>query len=178
MTEAAPKRRSNRLPLLIVVLVVLVAGLVAVVLPALNPSWNTYSSDAGKFSVLIPGTVEEKDSTAGQNGKTLTTNVPNARYSITYFDFPTSIGSGADYVSAMQSTLEGSLGGKAENLKDVKVGEASGVQFKIDETKVNQQALVTLLATKTRMYIISAEFATGKYSQADAEKFANSFALK
>lgn len=171
--------RTARIAIVAAIVVVVAAVIIyAVIVPAVNNAaannFSTYTSAAGKFSVSIPGTVKE---TTDKGALTVSSQPPNAAYIVIVETIPGSGANAAGVLDSLRQSFEKGLGGTAEGIKDVKLGDAPGIRFLLLDA-ANLKSQITVYIKGDTIYELLSKFSKDAYSQENADKFVNSFTLK
>ena len=155
----------------------------ALLLSSCGPNFTEYTSAAGRFKVLVPGTprVSKEEKPAGQTFL-YTVEQPSGRYVVAYLDLKTEPGEGADKarerLEKARDGAVGSVGGKVLADKPITLaGKYPGRDVTIELP--GKEDLV-----RDRMYLVNGRFyqvtATGRkwwVESADTQKFLGSFRL-
>jgi hypothetical protein len=162
--------------------VMLVLGIAAVAQTS-SDGWSKYSSDAGKFSVLVPAAPEE--SSATENGVQLHTFKILQRprmYMVLYSDYPDAdlaLDTPTRLKAERDGFLKGVSGGKLVSEREFKfkrgATELPALEFTAETPNTTYKSLVIL--DGRRVYFICAGSIKGNDSTAQFERFLGSFAL-
>ena len=118
--------------------------------------WERFTSEAGKFSILFPGTPEEKQQTSqSQFGKiemhafAAKKDTQNA-YGVGYFDIP-KVPDIKSYLDKVQA-LEAGAQGKIVSQKEIQMGNNSGREFEfIKGGKANYSVRARMIMVGQRL---------------------------
>jgi hypothetical protein len=178
-TQTSPSRR-RRWPLFLLALGLAGCGRQGgTVDPA---SWKTFTSEPGKFSVLLPGTPEEKSTSektavGGIEAHFFTVEVNRkTAFTIVYNDYPGS----AEFTSP-QAVLEGAEkgaldGAKADYESNIKLGSHTGREFGFHRGEFVVKSRVFLFGH--RLYQLISVHADASPHPEDVAKFMDSFSVK
>jgi hypothetical protein len=145
--------------------------------------WSRYSSDAGKFSMLVPGTPDETSSTA--KGVLLHTFKVLQRprlYLVIYSDYPDAdleLKTSARLDAERDGFIKGLTNGKLVSEREItfKRGDAElpALEFTAETDNVNYKSVVVL--DGRRVYFACAGSIKGNDSTSEFERFLGSFTL-
>ena len=151
-------------------------------------SWYEYSSEAGKYTVLMPNKPEEKSEDKKTDVATVKMNVAisefnDSAYFASYADFPEKFPD-AEIEPRLNEAMKGIVGGlqgKVTSSKESKLGTASCRDF---EATGKIQAIDALfkgricLNDNRRFYQMFVLAPATKFSSADVDRFIGSFKIK
>ncbi len=156
------------LPLAMVSLLVLPAGCGKI-------EFKDFTSPEGKFTILMPGTPEKKTQTIHNMMLVMYgMNVKNGAYAAGYADIPP--GTPFSLPGAVQG-IAGSHGGKVLSEKDYTLEGKTGREFEIETTTPKGFVSGRVIVINNRLYQILALGTNARLSNADVQKFLNSFKL-
>jgi len=145
--------------------------------------WSKYSNDAGKFSMLVPGTPEESSSTS--KGVLLHTFKVLQRprlYLVIYSDYPDAdleLKTSSRLAAERDGFLKGLTNGKLVSEREItfKRGntELPALEFTSETETVNYKSMVVL--DGRRVYFACAGSIKGNDSTSEFERFLGSFTL-
>jgi hypothetical protein len=151
-------------------------------------SWYEYSSEAGKYTVLMPNKPDEKSEEKKTDVATVKMNVAisefnDSAYFASYADFPEKFPD-AEIEPRLNEAMKGIVGGlqgKVTSSKESKLGTASCRDF---EATGKIQAIEALfkgricLNENRRFYQMFVLAPATKFSNADVDRFIGSFKIK
>jgi len=179
---------------LIVLVVVIVGGIVVVAPIAVKflnalPNFETFTSDAGNFSVSMRGKpAESSEEIPLANGGKSTRHTfqslpPGQAYIVIYEDYPdAAIKAYPDVSAILADRLKGFIGSGAilVSTKDVDLGTIPGIQVMLtaagDSGNIKIQAQIYV--SGNRIYVVQFNGKADDFPQADADQFAASFTIK
>lgn len=148
-----------------------------------DAGWNKYSNDAGKFSMLVPGTPEETSSTA--KGVMLHTFKVLQRprlYLVIYSDYPDAeleLQTSTRLAAEKDGFIKGLTNGRLISEREItfKRGdtELPALEFTAETDKVNYKSVVVI--DGHRVYFACAGAIKGTDSTSEFERFLGSFTL-
>jgi hypothetical protein len=148
-----------------------------------DAGWSKYSNDAGKFSMLVPGTPEESSST--EKGVMLHTFKVLQRprlYLVIYSDYPDAdleLKTSTRLAAERDGFIKGLSNGKVVSEREItfKRGDAvlPALEFTAETDNVNYKSLVVL--DGRRVYFACAGSIKGNDSTSEFERFLGSFTL-
>jgi hypothetical protein len=148
-----------------------------------DSGWSKYSNDAGKFSMLVPGTPEESSST--EKGVILHTFKVLQRprlYLVIYSDYPDAdleLKTSTRLAAERDGFIKGLTNGKLISEREItfKRGntELPALEFTAETDNVNYKSLVVL--DGRRVYFACAGSIKGNDSTSEFERFLGSFTL-
>jgi hypothetical protein len=148
-----------------------------------DSGWSKYSNDAGKFSMLVPGTPEESSST--EKGVILHTFKVLQRprlYLVIYSDYPDvdlELKTSTRLAAERDGFIKGLSNGKLVSEREItfKRGntELPALEFTAETDNVNYKSLVVL--DGRRVYFACAGSIKGNDSTSEFERFLGSFTL-
>lgn len=156
-----------------------------------GPTWQTFSSDEGAFSVLMPETPDEQIQTApSQAGPfelhvfTATDETSNSVYMVTYNDYPQVVLQDTDIETVLDNGRDGGLANMQAQLVSEQSISLDGypgrhIVFAIPDTRIpgGGAGVSRLYLVRHRFYQLLALGPKGQAAPADAEQFLNSFRL-
>ena len=167
----------------------LVCSILLAACGAASPSWQDFSSDAGKFTVSMPATPKETsqsvDTAAGKIDLHLfTAQVGTSAYLVSYSDYPADMMSQADPAKVLDGAMNGAVtnvSGTILSSQDVTLDGNPGKDFTADGkiTKPGDGSVRgRIYLVKNRLYQIIIVGLKDQIPAADADKYMQSFKLK
>lgn len=154
-------------------------------------AWKEFSSEKGKFSVMVPGEPEEKTEPVNLpkigtvNMITYTVEQRDGAYMATYADYPYGLFQQTTPDKVLDGVGEGMARGSATDGKVVSeqritVGENPGRDLVIEGTRQNVKFIMKarIALVSHRLYQIAAVMPKDQSTSIDAAKFLDSFKLK
>ncbi len=152
---------------------------------ASKPAWKEFRSEAGGYSVEMPGTPKE----ASQNQPTPVGDIAfnsatceGSGYGFTaaYSDFPEAVVKNARVQSLLEGARDGAVrnvNGKLENSRSLEVEgfPAMELTFSIPDKKLKAKQRIVLV--HSRLYQVLAGQSDSSYDEAEIDRFLNSFKL-
>ena len=151
--------------------------------------WKPFSSAAGNFTVLMPGTPRQEQDTintelAPLNLKTFTVERPNeANYLVAYFDLPGDFstmiqtsGQINEFLTGVVLGLSESMAGQLLNQQAINLNNYSGKAFRMQHSE-GVVGRYRLYLVNQRVYLLGVGTSKEKYLQKSIQGFFNSFRL-
>ena len=151
--------------------------------PAFN-TWSRFTSEAGKYSVLLPGTPIEKEQAVQSPNGPMTAHMiavntgAHDGYGVSYYDLP--IKPDAEkYLDNCQAQIVGDQG-KLISQKDITVGDNMGREFELVKSVegANYSFVVKMVLAGQRMYILTGVFPAANPHPANCDSFFDSLSLQ
>jgi hypothetical protein len=151
--------------------------------------WQDYTSEGGKFSVLMPTKPQELSQEKKTDIGTVKINMAlseskDSAYIVGYNDFPGKFTD--DEISTRlnlgaKGFMSGSMKGTITSSKETKLGEIPCLDFdgsgKIQAIDAKAKGRICI-ANNARLYQVVMATPSNKFSQADADRFISSFKIK
>lgn len=151
--------------------------------------WKPFSSAAGNFTVLMPGTPSQEQDTVNTEFGSLNLNGfsverPNeAIYWVAYFDLPGELsnriqtsGQINEFLTAVVQGLSESLEGQLVNQQTISLNNYSGREFRIQHTE-GVVGRYRVYLVNQRVYLLGVITSKENYLQKSIQGFFNSFRL-
>jgi hypothetical protein len=137
--------------------------------------WKEASSPEGKFTVLMPGTPKEQSRTqAGITNHIFALEVKDGAYMVSYLDVPP--GTPANYSLAIQAAAANRQG-KGVKESDITIEGHEGKAYEFEMGNPKGYAVGRIVLVNNRLYQLLVMGANISSSDADVQKFLNSFKL-
>jgi hypothetical protein len=150
-------------------------------------SWKEFRSQAGRFSVRLPGTPKEDkqaiDTAVGKIDMFLFVyEVSNdVAYLIMYNDYPEDVVAKADKTTMLDGARDGAVEnvkGKLRSEKNVSISGSPGREIVVDTSDAPLSTIKSrMYLVKNRLYQVMAVVPKGKETSKDVDKFLDSFKL-
>jgi len=163
----------------VLVLVVFVGGLIWLLSGSSGGQWKEYSPNGGGFSVLLPGSPDQKDSSdpkliSASRIREAAASGSKASYTVQYYDLPDKPINNYLYFSWLKNYLLSS-GGKLAFEQDIAQGSYPGKEVTVDLP--DDQVLVRrMYVADSRVYWLTARYPKTA-STAEVQKFMESFKI-
>ncbi len=152
-----------------------------------TPSWQTFTSDKGKFTVEMPATPKEStqsvDTALGKIELTLyTAQVGTSAYLATFSDYP-DVMSKADPAKVLDGAMNGAVtnvSGKILSSSDITINGNPGKEFSAEGKITNPgdgSVRGRIYLVKTRLYQLIVVGLKDQIPTADADRYLQSFKL-
>lgn len=157
--------------------------------PSATNGWQDYSSESGKFSVQMPTKPQElsqeQKTDVGEVKINMVLSESNtSAYMVGYNDYPAKFTDSEIPIRVTQSVkgfVTGSIKGEIKSSKESKLGETPCIDFegsgKIQSTDATTKGRICI-ADNIRLYQVVVVAPSDKFSQADADRFIESFKIK
>jgi hypothetical protein len=137
--------------------------------------WQPFSDARGEFSIEMPGKPKTQQSPVGQQtGTSFGVEFPNSAYLVSYVDLPA--GTGYDYDNGVKGIAD-KLSGTVSVSKAVTLDGLTGQEYEMTIKKPSGSAVGRLFHVGNRLYVVQVLGSSIRLSDADVQRFLNSFKL-
>jgi hypothetical protein len=165
-----------------------IAAILALTAGCHKTEWQTFSPENGNFSILMPGTPEDKSHTRKTPAGEVTSHLyifsdEHGTYAVSYLDRPAATtGDAAEkWLDRMRDAEVKSSGGELLASSDLKLGNTwPGREIRVTVKQGDGKHVMRdrIYVVKDRMYQVMAVVPEDEITSADTEKFMDSFTLK